>query len=547
MKRIILLCYFIVSSLLGVSQTCFVKIDVNPSHTVGIKQDSSIWAWGLNQSGQVGNGTTTPRSTPYQVGNERWLEIHNGFNHTIALKSDGTLWAWGSNSDGELGIGSFINKLVPTKIGTSNDWKTFICGAGHNLAIKTNGTLWAWGSNLLGELGNGNNTKSNVPIQIGTGTNWQVIEAGGRMSMAKKTDGTLWTWGSNSAGQIGNGTNTDSNIPILIAGTNWANIKSGYDYNLAIKDDGTLWSWGGNTFGQLGIGNTTNKNVPTKVGTATDWSKISAGGFSLAIKTDGTLWAWGWNTKGQYGNGTTGADSNIPLKIGTQTDWVAIDAGYETSFFIKSTSNQLASGKNSEYQFGNGGFTNSNIPVIIPCPTTAPFPIELQSFTAEHIEKSIALYWTTASEQNNKGFDIQQSSDGKQWNSIAWQEGKGNSAILNNYHFTDPYPIRGINYYRLAQQDYDGTVTYSKIVSVLYESDQKVRIYPNPVSDLLHIEIQDNQEYNLVIYNAHMRKLYDVNSDEPIDLDISKWSDGLYYVNVSSDQNSFTYPIVVRK
>jgi Regulator of chromosome condensation (RCC1) repeat/Secretion system C-terminal sorting domain len=411
--------------------------------------------------------------------------------------------------------------------------------------LKTDGTLWAWGDNLYGELGIGfqNYTPNSTPIQIGTSDDWVSIQAGNYFSMGLKNDGTLWTWGRNDNGQLGQGTNYSNYTPTQVGiDTDWSSIiASKLATAFAFKTNGSLWGWGNNFYGQLGNGNTNNLTTPIQI--STEFIRINSGNsHTLGIKTNGTLWAWGRNSGGQLGTGNY-TNSLIPIQIGTDSDWLSVTAGYFSSNALKNNLTLWAWGAN----LGNSSTSGSATPIPIPCPTTAPFPIELQSFTAEHKEKSIALYWTTASEQNNKGFDIQQSSDGKQWNSIAWQEGKGNSAILNNYHFTDPYPIRGINYYRLAQQDYDGTVTYSKIVSVLYESDQKVRIYPNPVSDLLHIDIQDNQEYNLVIYNAHMRKLYDVNSDKPIDLDLSKWSDGLYYVNVSSDQSNITYPVVVRK
>jgi alpha-tubulin suppressor-like RCC1 family protein len=545
MKRIILLSFLILRINVLESQGCWKVITHYNGHNISMKQDSSIWGWGNNVTGCLGICTQTSSSSPVQIGTLRnWTDISCGISFTFAIK-EGELWACGANDHGQLGDGTTTNRFCLTKISTSSNWKKIECGAYHTLALKTDGTLWAWGDNLYGELGIGfqNYTPNSTPIQIGTSDDWVSIQAGNYFSMGLKNDGTLWTWGRNDNGQLGQGTNYSNYTPTQVGiDTDWSSIiASKLATAFAFKTNGSLWGWGNNFYGQLGNGNTNNLTTPIQI--STEFIRINSGNsHTLGIKTNGTLWAWGRNSGGQLGTGNY-TNSLIPIQIGTDSDWLSVTAGYFSSNALKNNLTLWAWGAN----LGNSSTSGSATPIPIPCPTTAPFPIELQSFTAEHKEKSIALYWTTASEQNNKGFDIQQSSDGKQWNSIAWQEGKGNSAILNNYHFTDPYPIRGINYYRLAQQDYDGTVTYSKIVSVLYESDQKVRIYPNPVSDLLHIDIQDNQEYNLVIYNAHMRKLYDVNSDKPIDLDLSKWSDGLYYVNVSSDQSNITYPVVVRK
>ena len=185
----------------------------------------------------------------------------------MATKADGSLWAWGYNIFGQLGDATYTNRDVPTAVGFDTDWGQIAAGWNHNIAIKTNGTLWAWGNNNAGQLGDGTNTNNNAPIQIGTATNWQSISGGEGHSVAVKTNSTLWAWGSNQFGQLGDGTNNDINIPTQTGvAANWSIIDAGNYFTLGIKTDNTLWTWGNNDVGQLGDGTNTQRNVAVPIG-----------------------------------------------------------------------------------------------------------------------------------------------------------------------------------------------------------------------------------------------------------------------------------------
>lgn len=355
------------------SNSCFQQIHCSFAGTFGIKNNGTLWDWGRNSVGQLGDGTTISKSVPIMIGNDsNWTKVSSN-SHTMAIKKDGTLWVWGWNVLGQLGDNTTTNKLSPIQIGSDTNWASICPGVFHSLAIKTNGTLWAWGANTRGQLGNGSNTSSNIPIQIGNANDWAKVSAGNVSSVAIKTDGTLWAWGYNFNGELGNGTNLDSNIPVQIGtATNWASVHSGQHHILAIKTDGTLWAWGYNGNGELGDSTTTSRNTPVQVGTDNDWVIAETGlSHSIALKSNGTIWTWGLNSSGQLGNNST-TDVHYPIQVGNATNWRAISAGGLFNLAVKIDGTFWLWGKNDNGQLGDGSTVNKLIPTAIACPTCSP-------------------------------------------------------------------------------------------------------------------------------------------------------------------------------
>ncbi len=281
-------------------------------HTIAIKTDSSLWAWGANYFGQLGDGTTDCRTIPKQILASGAQAIAGGNGHTLVLKTDGSLWAWGKNGSGQLGDGTTINRTTPKQI-IASGVTTIAAGDYHTIAIRTDGSLWAWGRNNYGQLGDGTTTNSLAPKQI-IASDVQAIVAGENFSLALKTDGSLWAWGRNNYGQLGDGTKVNSLVPKQIIANGVQAIAAGNEHTLAIKTDGSLWAWGDNSYGELGDGTITISKIPKQI-IANGVSSITAGRYhSLAIKIDGSLWAWGRNPFGQLGDGTT-SNKYSPTKV----------------------------------------------------------------------------------------------------------------------------------------------------------------------------------------------------------------------------------------
>jgi alpha-tubulin suppressor-like RCC1 family protein len=205
-----------------------------------IKTDGTLWSAGANASGQLGDGTIIANlSSPVQIGSlTNWKQVSAGFNSMSAIKTDGTLWTWGYNYYGQLGDGTIITKSSPVQIGSLTNWKYVESGQQKFTAIKTDGTLWAWGVNSLGNLGDGTIINKSSPVQIGSLTNWKYISCRDRNTLAIKTDGTLWAWGVNgSQGGLMTGATASVSSPVQVGSlTNWKYISAGTNNTAAIAN-----------------------------------------------------------------------------------------------------------------------------------------------------------------------------------------------------------------------------------------------------------------------------------------------------------------------
>ena len=381
-----------------------VAVAARLTHSLALRADGTVWAWGRNKYGQLGDGTWTDSPRPVQVKGSSgagWLAdvqaVAAGGGHSLALKKDGTVWAWGRNEYGQLGDGTRTDSPRPVQVKGSSgtgwlaDVQAIAAGGSHSLALKTDGSVWAWGWNYKGQLGDGSMSESYLPVQVkgpgGSGwlTEIKAVAAGDVHSLALRTDGTVWAWGSDGMGQLGDGIGMGwSWVPVQVKGpggfgwlTDVQAVAAGLWHSLAVKTDGTVWAWGDNLHGQLGDGTTAyGRDAPVQVkgpggsGWLTEIQAVAGGyGHSIAVKTDGTVWAWGRNSKGELGDGTRTDSSPTPVQVkgpggsGWLTEVQAVAAGDGYSLVLKTDGTIWAWGDNHYGQLGEETWTGSHTPV----------------------------------------------------------------------------------------------------------------------------------------------------------------------------------------
>jgi alpha-tubulin suppressor-like RCC1 family protein len=279
------------------------------SFGLALKSDGTVWSWGDNFSGQLGTGDKSNTvAVPVRIdGISGVIAVAAGSEHGLALKKDGTVWVWGNNQYGQLGDND-ADSDVPIQIENLTGVIAIAASCNHNLALKQDGTVWSWGWNFTGQLGHdyrGEKSDFNdfdPPKQIKDLNGVIAISAGGSHSLALKRDGTVWSWGNNGFGQLGNGNYDITASPIQVTAiTDVTVIIAGAEHSMALKHDGSLWVWGNNEDGQLGNGSGKDSNLPLLVPGLNGVIAIAASGHVLAVKSDGTVWGWGFNKFGQVG------------------------------------------------------------------------------------------------------------------------------------------------------------------------------------------------------------------------------------------------------
>ncbi len=345
-----------------------VSVSAGTYHTLLTRGDGTVWAWGGNYEGQIGDGTTTSHPTPAQVpGISGIVAVSAGLYHSVALKSDGTVWAWGRNIYGQLGDGTTTSRLTPVQVLEISGVTAVVASECNTYALKSDGTVWAWGRNNDGQVGDGTTIDRLSPVQV-PGLS-EVVEIGSGLAhaVALRNDGTVWAWGYNGYGSLGDGTLISRWSPVRVPSlSGLISVTADSYHTVAIMGDRTLRAWGQNFYGQLGDGNP-QMACPSPVQTLSLSGAISveAGGyFTIVLIDDGTLRSFGYNLYGWLGDGTN-TNRSTPVPVLGLTGVVAVGASHHHAVAVMSNGAVWAWGHNPDYELGDGTTTDRWTPVQI--------------------------------------------------------------------------------------------------------------------------------------------------------------------------------------
>ena len=340
---------------------------VGANHTVALKADGTVWTWGRNDFGAFGDPLAAGgevRTVPRRVGGiADVVAVAAGTSHTIALKRDGTVWAWGRNAQGEVGDGTATQRDAPVQALALSDVVAIASGSSHGLALKRDGTVWAWGSDGVRAYGS-------TPQQM-TGVRGAVsVAAGTNFSFALQSDGlasgTLWSWGKNQTGTLGDGTTLDRTSPVAVLQA-VTRMSGGNFHAFAVKSSGDLFSWGLNNASQLGASGA-DRSRPAAVAGMTSVTLTSAGPhFGLAGKADGTVWCWGDNGWGKLGDGTGVQTRPSPVQTGVSSPLTLSASGTGSHGAAVRADGTLSTwGKNDVGALGDGTTVTNATPKPVP-------------------------------------------------------------------------------------------------------------------------------------------------------------------------------------
>lgn len=363
------------------------QIVTGSAHTLLLGTNGSLYAWGSNASGQLGDGTLASHLTPTIVSaaaGTRFIQLAAGGAHSLALNFDGRIYSWGNNATGQLGDGTTTTRTAPiiVMVPSGLRFTQISASESYSVALTTNGKLYAWGNNSSGQLGDGTLTSHSLPVAVSLPVDVHItqVSAGATQCLALTDNGDIYAWGSNSNGQLGDGTVINRLTPILVSNTTlptgikFTQVASGGSHSIALSSDGKPYAWGRNDNGQLGDSTTSDRLVPTSVKIrtvllplGTRFVQVLAGSaHSTALAADGKLYAWGNGADGQLGDGTsTTRTTRVPLSFPSNAYFTQIAVASNQGLALTADGVLYAWGKNSEGQLGDGTLTTQYSPVIV--------------------------------------------------------------------------------------------------------------------------------------------------------------------------------------
>jgi cysteine-rich repeat protein len=354
----------------------WIQIAAGEAHTCGLKADGTVWCWGDNVAGQLGDATHEPRLVPVRAGDLTDLvAIAAGSHHTCAISDKGHGWCWGDNASGQLGSGSIMPSNIPVLVVGLGHAETLAAGTVHTCATTNAHEAYCWGDNVSGQLGDGSTTGQQVATRVAIGaglTSATHITAGEQYSCAVREDESVWCWGDNGQGQLGNGTTDESPLPVavdILGGYPGGSLLGAGTAHTCSRDAaGFAWCWGEGANRRLGNGFTADALSPGLVNDIDAVSGVAAGDMhSCAVDIHGVAWCWGRGTEGQLGTGATPPTSE-PAPVANATAVLTITTGKTHSCAIMVDWTAWCWGTNDEGQLGDGTSQSTDAPVLVEDP-----------------------------------------------------------------------------------------------------------------------------------------------------------------------------------
>ncbi len=362
----------------GVPQTATI-VTTGHEHTCALITGGTVYCWGQNSSGQLGDGTYIDRTNAASVSSfADFQTISGGADHSCGLRAGNLIYCWGDGSFGQLGNGTTTSTSTPTLVGGPGGYATVSTGDDHTCALTTTGVAYCWGTNPDGRVGNNTTLQQDSPVPVSGGLTFSKISAGGMLSCGVTTAGAAYCWGDNSSGGLGNSSTINSSVPVRVSGTQvWSAVSAGLDYACGLTTSNTVYCWGNNADGELGIGSSSSSNVPALVSGGFTWKAISASrnGTACGITSANLAYCWGINFTGQVGDGTY-TYRNIPTQVLAVSNFQAIQAGDVHSCGVSGVATSggvFCWGNNERGELGYGPITIRTTPVaVVTGPAAAP-------------------------------------------------------------------------------------------------------------------------------------------------------------------------------
>jgi alpha-tubulin suppressor-like RCC1 family protein len=361
-----------------------VAVAMSTLHACALAGDGSLWCWGDNKDGQLGDGTTESKTAPVWVASLGTDVVHVavGDLYTCVIKRDGSLWCWGSNGSGQLGNGKGMNAWAPERVaGLGSQVTQVALGTGHTCARTSEGSIWCWGSltdDTTSKISNTSAKVAGIPDATDVAVGWS-------HSCARKADGTAWCWGSNLGGQLGDGSKAGSLVPVPVKGlAPVTRVFASAEDSCAVGKDGALWCWGGRFISPM----------PLIISTLPDTVEVALGDeHSCARRNDGTVWCWGGNAQGQLGDGTI-RPSEFPVLVGGITDARQVAIGHESSCVLDGAWKLRCWGSNDWGILGIGRQPVQTVPRAVTTLKTSVAQLSAadQSYCARAVDGTVSCW-----------------------------------------------------------------------------------------------------------------------------------------------------------